>query len=104
MITLPDGRQFDECDLQAAIQASGRNYIIQGQQNNRYADHSKPQSLDYWIRTRFGNSDTKLAENIVMDQLVATGLFIEDNHLPCPHTGERCKGLRIVVDGVYARP
>lgn len=96
MIELPYGGQFDEQALIAYIKASGRNYIIQGQQAASYANHTKPQSLDYWLRQFASNCDTKQAENSVLDALVATGLFRIENCLVCPDSGRQCKGLRLV--------
>lgn len=96
MIQLPYGGQFNELDLIKHIRASNRNYIVQGQQVASLANHTKPQSLDYWLR-QFGlNENTKQAENSVIDDLVATGLFRRDNHLICPDTGWRVKGIVIV--------
>jgi hypothetical protein len=93
MIQLPFGGAFDEHDLIAHIHGSGLDYIIQGQQAASLADHTKPRSLDYWLR-RFGvNPDTKQAENDVIDALVATGLFVVVANLICPDSSERCKGI-----------
>ena len=47
MINLPYGGAFDEHDLVAHVRASGRDYIIQGQQAVSFDEHTKPQSLDY---------------------------------------------------------
>lgn len=96
MIDLPYGGTFDEHDLVAHIQASGRDYIIQGQQAVSLDDHTKPQSLDYWLRQFGDNPNTKQAENSVLDALVATGLFEIVNDLICPDSGERCKGVRLI--------
>lgn len=96
MIDLPYGGAFDEHDLVAYIRASGRDYIIQGQQAVSLDEHTKPQSLDYWLRQFGKNPNTKQAENSVLDALVATGLFEISKNLICPDTGERCKGLRLV--------
>jgi hypothetical protein len=96
MIRLPYGGQFNVYDLIKHIRASNRHYIIQGQQVASLADHTKPQSLDYWLR-QFGlNENTKQAENSVVVDLVATELFRKDSNLICPDTGRRCKGLVIL--------
>lgn len=96
MITLPYGGQFDENALVSHIRKSKRNYIIQGQQKEPRARHTKPQSLDYWLR-QFGlNEDTKQAENSVVDALVATGLFKKKDNLRCPDSGRLCKGIELV--------
>ena len=96
MIELPYGGQFDENALVAHIKTTGRNYIIQGQQALSYANHSKPKSLDYYLRQFASNPDTKQAENSVIDSLVATGLFRIEDHLDCPDSDRQCKGLRLV--------
>ena len=98
MIYLPYGTPFDEAVLVAHIRASGRDYIIQGQQANSFANHTKPHSLDYWLRQNYAtNRDTKQAENSVLAALAATGLFIIVARLPCPDKiGSRCKGIRLV--------
>lgn len=96
MIDLPFGGQFDEHDLVTHIHASGRDYIIQGQQAVSQASHSKPNSLDFWLRQYALNPDTKQAENNVLDELVITGLFTIEPNLICPDTGVRCKGIRLV--------
>lgn len=96
MISLPYGGQFDESDLVKHIRASNRKYIIQGQQAVALKDHTKPNSLDYWLR-QFGlNQDTKQAENTVIDALVATGLFKRASGLSCPDSGRPCKGLILI--------
>lgn len=95
MITLPYGGQFNERDLVKHIRASGRNYIIQGQQTVAEADHTKPSSLDYWLRQFAHNRDTKQAEASVIDALVNTGLFVSVKRLRCPDSGIDCKGLKL---------
>ena len=97
MIALPYGGRFDEYDLLHHIRESGRDYIIQGQQAVRRANHTKPHSLDCWLRPIGHNPDTKQAENSVLDALVATGLFVIASDLLCPDSGTRCKGLRLVT-------
>ncbi|MCX9157821.1 hypothetical protein OPU71_16985 [Niveibacterium sp. 24ML] len=100
MISLPSGQQFDERALIAYIASSGRDYIIQGQQMCDFAAHTKPQSLDYWLRQRFSrHRDTKQAENLVLSALVATGFFVIERRLRCPDTGNYCKGVRLLQDG-----
>jgi hypothetical protein len=95
MINLPYGGQFDEYALVEYIKASGRNYIIQGQQSYSYAKHTKPHSLDYWLRQFAQNPDTKQAENSVLDALVSTGKFRQESRLICPDTNRTCKGIRL---------
>jgi curli biogenesis system outer membrane secretion channel CsgG len=95
MIGLPFGGTFNENALVAHIRASGRNYVIQGQQTSTYANHTKPQSLDYWLRQFGTNRDTKQADNAIVAALVATGLFQVVGRLRCPDSGARCKALRL---------
>ncbi len=71
-------------------------FIIQGQQAVAFQNHTKPNSLDYWLRINFArDQDTKQAENFVIDALIATGHFILDRNLRCPDSGRRAKGLRL---------
>jgi hypothetical protein len=91
------GVGFEVSDLVSHIRSTGRDYIIQGQQKGTLADHTKPQSLDAWLRRRFPlRRDTKLADNDVAGALVATGLFEVVKGLTCPDSGRPCKGLRLV--------
>jgi len=99
MINLPYGNnEFNSDDLKEYIRQTGRSYIIQGQQNRKRADHSKPHSLDCWLRDNYAtNSDTKQAVNEVVAALVNTGEF-EEGHFSCPDSGRRCKGIRLTPD------
>lgn len=81
------GAQFDEMDLVRHIKGSFRDYITQGQHNCSLVEHTKPTSLDYWLRNNYARTpDTKQATNDVIDQLVETGLFEVDRKLHCPDT------------------
>lgn len=84
---------FDERLLVSYIVSCGRNYIVQGQQTCKLDNHTKPQSLDYWLRQFAENPDTKQAENSILDDLVSTGLFARATDLLCPDSGRRVKGL-----------
>ena len=97
MIHLSYGGQFEEADLVAHIKSTGHDYIIQGQQAVSQESHSKPRSLDYWLRQFAASPNTKQADNQVMSALVKTGLFIMGNNLLCPDSGRFCKGLRLLV-------
>lgn len=97
MIELRHGCAFDENDLVSHIKASGRDYIVQGQQQQNFVDHTKPQSLDYWLRKYFPvKRDTKLADNYVLDALVRTERFEIVKKLECPDTKIKCKGIRVI--------
>ena len=91
------GTRFDARDLVDHIRKSGSTYIIQGQQKCALAAHSKPNSLDVWMRN-IGDlqaRDTKQADNDVIQQLVGTGLFRE-GRFRCPDSGRKAKGIEIV--------
>ncbi len=97
MINLPRGGVFYAELLINHLREEGRNFIIQGQQACSLVDHTKPRSLDYWLRTNGAlNQDTKHAENRVLDLLVDTGLFAIEEDLVCPDSGARCKGIRLL--------
>jgi len=96
-ISLPYSRpdSFSTDDLKSYIRMSGRDFIIQGQQQCTFTDHSKKLSLDYWLRKNYaGNSDTRQAVNSVIADLVGTGEF-DEGRFSCPETGVLCKGIRI---------
>jgi len=99
MIRLNYGGQFDEHALVEYIRATGRDYIVQGQQACTLADHTKPSSLDYWLRQFAANPDTKQADNTVIRHLVHTGLFKVADDLLCPDSGRLCKGVRLAAKG-----
>ena len=91
------GAGFYVSQLIAHIRSTGRDYIIQGQQNCSLKDHTKPRSLDVWLRENCTHrKDVKQAVNEVMDALVATGLFEVERGLICPDTGYPAKGLRLL--------
>ncbi len=96
LITLPhdNNRQFDARLLAGFMMFNGMAHIIQGQQQVIISEHSKPNSLDFFIRHHFaGLKDTAQAVNDVMEQLVRTGYFVEHEALLCPDSGRLCKGL-----------
>ena len=78
MIVPRYGTSFDARDLVDHIKRSGRTYIIQGQQNHSLSAHTKPRSLDYWMRENGDPSkrNTKQADKDVIRQLV------EDRSVP----------------------
>lgn len=89
------GTGFPVSALVAHIERSGRNYIIQGQQNCTLKEHTKPHCLDVWLREGYAaRRDTRQAVNQVVDDLVATGLF-KVTYEPCPDSGRTCKALRL---------
>lgn len=92
------GAGFHVSELIIYIRSTGRDYIIQGQQHRALDPHTKPQSLDYWLRTEHsGRPDTAQAVNQVMDLLVETGQFELVERLRCPDSGRLVKGLRLLT-------
>ena len=99
MIRLPHGgknAQFDEQDLIAHMVKSGRDYTIQGQQNCSFANRTKPNSLDYWLRVNYAvTPDTKRAVNEVAEQLAEAGLSEMVHNLRRLDSWNLCIGLRL---------
>lgn len=97
IINLPYGNgSFESDELKEYIINTERNYIIQGQQNCNRKNHSKPNSLDCWIRDNYTEYiDTKQAVNKVMMDLINTGEFKEGKFI-CPDSGRKCKGIEIM--------
>lgn len=104
-IGLPYGEKgdgFHVSQLIAHIRSTGRDYIIQGQQECILEGHTKPHSLDVWLRKGFTNrKNTKQADNQVIQALVDTGQFEVDEHLLCPDSGRWVKGLRLLNPSVF---
>ena len=104
-IELPHGGKgagFHVSQLIAHIRSTGRDYIIQGQQKCTLKRHTKPHSLDVWLRKGFTNrQDTKQADNQVVQALVLTGLFTEGKFI-CPDSERYCKGIRLVIEKAEA--
>ncbi len=100
-IALPHGGPgsgFRVSQLVEHVRSTGRDYIIQAQQQYKLQDHTKPQSLDVWLRKNCTDlKDTKQAVNQVMDALEATGRFEIVDKLICPDSGRKCKGLRLIT-------
>jgi hypothetical protein len=96
MIKLTHGVEFHEDELIDLIKRSGRDYIVQGQRKADLDDHSKPKSLDVWLRHRFTHlCNIKLADNYVVDALVGTGKF-EIVKEVCPDSRRLCKSVRLI--------
>jgi hypothetical protein len=85
-------------DLIAHIKASGRDFIIKGARKCVLAEHRKPQSLDYWLRTHATpRSDTMQMLPHVEAALVATGFFCSVKRR-CPDSGSYgCKALELTA-------
>lgn len=91
------GAGFYVSELVDHIQSTGRDYIIQGQQQCTLENHTKPHSLDVWLRNGFTDrKNVEQAVNQVIQALVDTKQFEIDEHLLCPDSGRRIKGLRLL--------
>ena len=89
------GECFELGNLVKHIKDSYRNYIIQGQQNCAFKDHSKPHSLDYWIRRNHTcRKNTKQATNEVIKAIVQSDLF-QEGKFNCPDSRKKCKGIQL---------
>jgi len=90
------GAGFCVSELIDHIRSTGKDYIIQGQQQCTLENHTKPHSLDVWLRKGFTDrKDTKQADNEVVDALVASGWIEVEQGLICPDTGYPSKGLKL---------
>jgi hypothetical protein len=95
MIKLKYGVEFHEDELIDLIKRSGRDYIVQGQKVCTLDKHPKQKSLDVWLRHRFTRlCNIKLADNHVLDALVAMGKF-EIGKDVCPDSSRECKAVRV---------
>jgi len=78
------------------LQASNKNYIIQGLRNCCLEEHPKPNSLDVWLRKNFtSRQDTKQATNDLLQEIIKTGPFRE-GWFTCPDSGRKCKGIELI--------
>lgn len=94
MITLRDGGSFGVEALASKISELGGAMVL-GAVKASLKEHTKPNSLDYWVRTNGAfHKDQMQAETRLIDQLIATGRF-DRIHMSCPSTGQRCMGLRL---------
>ncbi len=94
------GEGFEAEQLVAHIARSGRDYIVNGGMNCVLDQHTKPNSLDVWLREGYTiRKGTRHAVVEVRRDLVATGLFVERDRLLCPDSGRHCKGLQLTAKG-----
>jgi len=99
VIDLSYGGSFSVDALIKHIENSGRDFIIIGQQKRMLSEHTKKQSLDFWLREHAHNPNQKQAENKVISALLATKMFDLSRNLKCPETGRMCRGLILRKDG-----
>lgn len=97
IINLPySNNSFESDELIAHLRDKNTNFIIQGQKTCIRSEHTKPDSLDCWLRDNYAhNPDTMQAGNKVIAALVNTGNF-EEGYFICPSSGRRCKGIKLV--------
>ena len=97
-ISLPYGEPgagFDAVDLKNYMLEKRVDHIIQGHRKCSLAEHSKPNSLDYWLRERYTKrQDTMHAVRSVVRQLVGTGMFYH-GQFTCPDSGCCCQGIAL---------
>jgi hypothetical protein len=97
-ISLPhdNNRQFHISSLIRMFIDRRITEIVQGQQHLVLANHTKPNSLDFWIRSTIANyPDVAQATNSVIDQVCGTGLF-ERAQVTCQDNQNICNGIRLV--------
>jgi len=88
--------EFPMDSLVNYLKGINRFYIIQGQSKCKFTEHTKPNSLDYWLRNNFAkNKDTMQATNDVINQLIQTRIFVLDT-LICPDSNRKCKGIKYI--------
>ncbi|MBE9610855.1 hypothetical protein [Chitinilyticum piscinae] len=86
---------FDINELVAWVKGSGRTYVIIGGDNTTFDTHSKPGSLDYWLRSKSSSKDVRQSCAELIAKIVDTGLFVEAQDI-CPETERLCNSLRLV--------
>jgi hypothetical protein len=92
------GEGFSVDYLVTYLQASNKEFIIQGERACNLDDHPKPHSLDVWLRKNFtSRPDKKQATNDLVHEITRTGLF-KEGWFTCPDSGRRCKGIRLAPD------
>lgn len=96
-IDLRGGGYFTAAQLVEHIRTTGRNYITQGQQVCNLELHTKPNSLDVWLRKLAANPNTKQADSVVTGYLLETGAF-QYGPVTCPDSGHSVKGLRLTSE------
>jgi hypothetical protein len=85
---------FDVTKLVAHLKANGLQYIIIGQQRVVFDEHTKPQSLDYWIRSNIAKSTSTAQASVeVVSKICETKYFEFRTDLKCPDTERACRGL-----------
>lgn len=86
--------------VKAILEHLLKGSIVIGQQKVSVVKHSKPGSLDYWLR-KFGTPpNTKQADTkFVEDLLMMNKRFIQRTKIINPNTGRSCKGIELTHKG-----
>lgn len=88
------GASFNVEELVALFKQRKVNFIIVGSQNSTLAAHTKPASLDVWLRNHktVKNPNTRQACKEVIQDLVETGLFAKEKRR-CVVSKSLCNAL-----------
>lgn len=72
------------------------DFMIIGAQNHSLTKHTKPESLDYWLRNlkQVKQKNTRQACSKLINDLLGSGLFIFDKRR-CPVSGKLCNAIII---------
>jgi hypothetical protein len=100
LINLPHGgigANFGINELVHYFKVKKLAYIIIGNSHLSYANHKKTHSLDVWLRNHktVNSRDTCKAVNIVINEIVSTGLF-RIKKCKCPITMCFCRALVLI--------
>ncbi|MBP0635929.1 hypothetical protein [Cupriavidus sp. AcVe19-6a] len=83
---------FSYTELAAFMRGQKLPFMIIGGDNQSFDKHEKPHSLDYWLRARSSRPDVRQSTTKLVDDLLATGLFIRRNDV-CPVSGRVCNSV-----------
>lgn len=88
------GAGFKVAELITLLQQRNVDFIIVGSQYVILADHTKPASLDVWLRMKVSKSysNTRQACVKVINDLIGTGLFVIEKKR-CDVTKRPCDAL-----------
>lgn len=94
-IRLPFEKTFFDINLLIDYFKSNKiQYIIIGGQHVKLSRHTKPKSLDYWLRENVArNKDTCQISKKFIEGLCNTGRFKVKENCICPGTGQRCRAI-----------
>lgn len=93
-IKLDDGTQVSVCDIISYIRENDNKIIPIGAEHSAILDHSKPFSLDYFLRLLAKCPDTCQATENVIKQLLKYNFF-RLSKTKSPTTGRYLKTLKL---------